>query len=91
MILKDLKQKTLIIVENDKYQSIYEKLFRFFGKFIHKIDNNAKLLDLLLNNNNDFYCIDIDTYNSIKVNINKLKKDSLFIKKNSSFAINELI
>lgn len=91
VILKDLNTKTLLVVENEKYQSIYEKIFRFFWKNLIEVVHNSWLIDLLFNKSNDIFVIKIDDFFKIKVNSYELKKESLHLESNRDYDLNELI
>nr|MDD3720210.1 CarD family transcriptional regulator [Candidatus Gracilibacteria bacterium] len=91
VILKDLHTKTLLVVENDKYQSIYEKIFKFFGGNLIEVKNNATLIDLLFNKSNETFIMKIDDFITTKINSYEVKKESLYLKKDLDYDLNDLI
>lgn len=91
MILKNSDQKNLLVVENDRIAWIYEKLLNFFWKNLIKLTKNYALVDLLLNNSKWLFVTTIDDLTSFKTNLYELKKESLHLKKDQSYDLNDLI
>lgn len=91
MILKNQDEKILLVVENDKYLWIYEKLLSFFWKNLIALSKNSVLVDLILNNSKGLFVATIDDFLNYKTSLQKLKKDSLYLKKESNYDLNELI
>lgn len=91
VILKDNIEKILLVVENDKIISIYEKLFRFFWKNLIQIYKNAYLTDFVLNNSTWFFVVSFEELANFDLNLYDLKKSSLYLEKDKEYELNELI
>lgn len=91
MILKNQDEKILLVVENDRISWIYEKLLNFFWKNLIKINKNSSLVDLVLNDSKWLFVTTIDDLSNIKINPYELKKESLYLKKDLTYDLNELI
>ncbi len=91
IILKNQEEAILLIVENDKISWIYEKLLTYFWKNLIKINKNSSLIDLLLNKSKGLFVSTIDDLINYKINLYELKKDCLYLKKDSTYDLNELI
>ncbi|NDK09036.1 hypothetical protein EOM39_07410, partial [Candidatus Gracilibacteria bacterium] len=91
IILKNQDKKILLVVENEKIISIYEKLLQFFGKNIIKIDRSYSLTDYVLNNTKNIYIITLDNLLNINISLYDLGKQSIYLKKEETYDINDLI
>lgn len=91
LILKDFQNKWLLVVEDEKYIKIYEKILKFFWKNLIEITNEATLLDLLLNESKSLYCIKIDRLTNFEINLYEAKKSSIYLKTDLYFEQQELI
>ncbi len=91
IILKDLNKKSLLVLEDDKYIKIYEKLLHYFWKNLIEIKNEATLLDLILNDSDNLFTVKIDTLINSEINLYEAKKTSLYLKVDSYIEQSELI
>lgn len=91
MILKNVAKKILIVVENDKYLSLYEKILRYFWKNLIELRNKSSIVGLLLNNNKSIFIVNVEDLVKIKIDTYSLKKQSLNLKKNIDYDLNKLI
>ncbi len=91
IILKNQDEKVLLVVENEKIVWIYEKLLNFFWKNLIKLSKNYSLVDLVLNKSRWLFVITIDDLLKFNTSLYDIKKDSLYLKKDSTYDIGDLI
>ncbi len=90
LLLKWVKEPFLLIVENEKTIQYYKTIFKSFHKNLKNLNSKSWLIDLIFNKNSD-YVIDIDSLLKMKINLYELKKESIYIKKDTFFDLNKLI
>lgn len=81
LILKKQDKKILLLVENQKYADLYEKIFDFLWKEVFHINNYSNFCDLVFNENDFLFLITIDDFLNIKDNFTDLEKNSIVLKK----------
>lgn len=91
LIFSSQEKKILLIIENEKYINLYEKILNFLWKNLIELKNNSQLIDLFLNKSPQIFAININDFLGLKSNLYNLKKESIFLEKSKNYDLNDLI